>query len=284
MLGDAVVLDDYCRRGWPLFPCRRDNKGPLVERGFYAATTDKAIITQWRERWPNALIGSPTGRGGAGWVVLDIDIKKPTENGLDTLAELGHAILPDTPIVHTASGGLHVYFDPGDREIRNTAGKRGRGIGPGLDIRGNGGYVIVPTPGSGYYWDPVANFDLVVLARLPDWLIPAEPEYRRAGSRPVRPSPGLSPYAEAALDSACRRIIAAPNGEQEASIHGEAFAIGTLAAVGGIPADFARGMLLWAARRILDYDPRRPWRQEVERKVDRSFERGLQHRREVRHG
>ena len=42
------------------------------------------------------------------------------------------------------------------------------------------------------------------------------------------------------------QIIATPNGEQEATIHGEAFAIGTLAGAGGIPADFAGGMLLWS--------------------------------------
>jgi len=165
MQGDvAAVALVYCRRGWPVFPCRRDNKRPLVRSGFHAATTNEVLVTPWWQRWPKALIGVPTGRDGAGFVVLDIDVKRRGENGFDTLADLEHAILPETPIAHTASGGLHVYFDPSERAIRNTADKRGRGIGPGLDVRGDGGYVIVPAPGSGYEWDPFANFDLLPLA------------------------------------------------------------------------------------------------------------------------
>lgn len=57
-------------------------------------------------------------------------------------------------MTHTASGGLHLHFEPGDHGIRNTAGANGRGIGPGLDWRGDGGFVILPSPGSGYFWDP----------------------------------------------------------------------------------------------------------------------------------
>ena len=105
MQGDSTAVAlGYCRRGWPVFPCRRDNKQPLVRRGFHAARTDEATVTQWLERWPQALIGVPTGRDDAGFVVLDIDIKRPRENGFDTLAELGHAVLPATP-TKTPYGG-----------------------------------------------------------------------------------------------------------------------------------------------------------------------------------
>lgn len=273
----------YCRRGWPVFPCRRDNKQPLVDSGFHAAIKNEAQIRRWLQRWPLALIGVPMG-SASNVVVLDIDIKQPDANGFDTLAELGHAVLPSTPMVHTASGGLHLYFDPAGREIRNTQGNRGRGIGRGLDIRGDGGYVIVPTPGSGYHWDPFYNLDSVPFVPAPDWIIGPEPEHRPT-DRPVHPSSGLSAYADAALDSACRRIIAAPAGEQETTLNGEAFAIGTLAGAGAIPIDFARRTLVWAARQIRDYDPRRPWRpDELERKVDRAFAEGLRQPREVRHG
>jgi len=275
----------YAERGWPLFPCRwkgERRKRPLTERGFHAATIDKVQIREWWRRWPRALIGIPTGRA-IGAVVLDVDVKRPEANGFDTLDALGLAILPETPMAHTVSGGLHIYFAPPDHiEIGCTEGEKGRGIGRGLDWRGAGGYIIAPSPGSGYEWDPHWNFDTVPLAPVPAALLPREPE-RLASTRPIRPTTGLSPYAEAALDSACRRILAAPAGEQEATINGEAFAIGTLAGAGAIPSDFARRALIWTARQIRDYDHRRPWRaRELENKVNRAFDDGMRQPREAR--
>jgi hypothetical protein len=68
---------------------------------------------------------------------------KTDRDGRKTLATLGFTRLPLTPAVETASRGLHLYFAlPDGGEIRNTAGWRGRGIGDGLDWRGEGGYVM----------------------------------------------------------------------------------------------------------------------------------------------
>jgi hypothetical protein len=226
-----------------------------------------------------------TGRA-TGLVVLDVDTKGEVD-GFHTLAELGFAILPDTPMVHTTSGGLHLYFRAADYpEIRNTAGAKGRGIGPGLDWRGEGGYVIVPSPGSGYYWDSHWNVDTAQLTLVPSALLPREPRQPIATTRLVRPTAGLSPYAEAALLCACRAIVAAPAGEQELTIVREAFSLGTLAGAGGAPRDFARRALQAAAGRVRDHDPRRPWRaREIEIKVNRAFDAGLDHPRGARrHG
>jgi hypothetical protein len=90
-----------------------------------------------------------------------------------------------------------------------------------------------------------------------------------------QPVDGLDPYAEAALDGACRAIIGAPNGEQESTLNGECFSIGTLAGAGCIPADFARDTLHWAARQIVSYDPKRKWSDKTLRnKVDSAFDAG----------
>jgi putative DNA primase/helicase len=215
-LGHAL---QYAGRGWPVFPCqwRRGSrrKNPLIEHSFKQATVDAAAIATWWRKWPHALIGVPTGMR-SGIVVLDIDVKHPPVNGFDTLDELGFAILPDTPMVHTASGGLHLYFTPPSHPIRNTQSTRGaRGIGPGLDWRGDGGYVILPAAKSGYRWDPVWNLDTAAPAPVPAALLPREPEPRCIAAQPIEPTDGLSPYADAALDRACRAIIAAPCGEQE---------------------------------------------------------------------
>jgi hypothetical protein len=137
------------------------------------------------------------------------------DQGFDTLAELGFALLPETPMAQTASGGLHLYFESADRiEIRNTAGAYGAGIGPQLDSRGEGGSIILPSPGSGYLWDPHWNSDTTILAPVPAVLLP-HAAGRALSLQGTRPASGLSPYDDAALDNDCRRIIAAPPGEQE---------------------------------------------------------------------
>jgi bifunctional DNA primase/polymerase-like protein len=210
--------------------------------------------------------------------------KANRENGFDTLDTIGFAVLPVTPMAHSASGGLHLFFAlPVGVDIRNTAGKRGRGIGPGLDCRGDGGYVIAPSRGSGYGWDPIWNLETAPLASVRAGLMPHELE-RAQDRRPLKSTAGLAPYAEAALDSACHRIIAAPAGEQEVTLNTECFAVGTLAGAEAIPADFARRVLLWAAQQIRDHDPRRPWRLgELEFKVARAFADGMRHPRDGRH-
>jgi hypothetical protein len=85
----------------------------------------------------------PTGKR-SGWVVVDVD---PEHGGYDSLMDLderGHR-LPLTATIKTGGRvpGVHHYLRcPGEAgvEIRSSAGK----LGPGLDIRGEGGYVIVP--------------------------------------------------------------------------------------------------------------------------------------------
>jgi hypothetical protein len=266
--------------GTPVFPCHPDNKRPLTRNGFYDASEDPDVVGAWWSRSPHALVGVPTGVP-IDAVVLDVDVKRTNEYGFDTLDQLGLAILPNTPMVHTRSGGLHLYFRrPVDRVISNTNGAWERGIGPGLDWRGDGGYVIVPSRGSGYWWDPHCNFDTTELADVPVQVLPREPE-KDPPPKPVRPETGLSRYAEAALDAACRRIISAPAGEQEGTLNGEAFAIGTLAGSNGIPAGLALRALVWAARQVRSFDARRPWRAtESYRKVERAFAAGMRRHRD----
>jgi hypothetical protein len=267
------------RRGWPVFPCNKD-KHPLVEHGLLDASRDAAVITAWWRCWPMALIGTPTGLPD-GFVVLDVDVKRADQNGFDTLAELGHAILPDTPMVHTPSSGLHIYFRTPARELRNTTGNKGRGIGRGLDWRGQGGYVCVPSPGSRYRWDPCCGID-TPLAEVLGTLLPGEPK----APAPVTAKPGikvvLTRYAEVALDGAVKRIFSAGAGIQETTLNTEAYSLGRLAGGNALPATLALEALLCAARAMPSFDHRRPWRAtELERKVRTAFTDGLRKPREV---
>jgi Bifunctional DNA primase/polymerase, N-terminal len=126
---DAALA--YAARGWPIFPATA-RKTPIFEGWQEAACTDPATIKGWWKRWPDARIALPTGKRSK-LVVLDIDVKDPRAYGFDTLADFGFAILPESPLAHTRSGGLHVYFARGETEIKNSIGV----LGPGLDVRGD---------------------------------------------------------------------------------------------------------------------------------------------------
>jgi putative DNA primase/helicase len=211
----------YAGSGWPVFPCHwqgERRKRPLVEKGWQAATTDEGQIRAWWTRWPQALIGMPTGKA-SGLNVLDIDCKDPAANGYDTLAQLGLSSLPETPRARSASGGGHVYFATIDTEIRNSIAA----LGPGLDVRGDGGYIILPSPGSGYSWDPVWNFDTVAPLPSPVWLghraKKATDRWRSARER-------FDP--QQALDDACSNIRTAGAGEKYRTVRRELFIVACL--------------------------------------------------------
>lgn len=159
----------YIALGWPVFACRENDKRPIAQGGFHTATLERSeVVATWQQH-PRANIGIPAGRA---WWVLDVD---PRHGGHETLAAIEDRFgeLPDTLIAKTPSGGLHYYFAP-DARARNTAAK----LGPGLDTRGDGGYVLVEgsSVGGNRYafqdWDPLTE-DASPIAPAPDWLIEA---------------------------------------------------------------------------------------------------------------
>jgi putative DNA primase/helicase len=268
---DAALV--YAARGWPVFAITT-GKRPLTGHGLLDATRDPETIRAWYRRWPDALFAIATGEP-SGMIALDIDVR-PGSNGFDSLEnDLGISVHPETPTAHTPSGGCHLLFRWPGHFVKTIAGK----LGVGLDVRRDGGSLILP-PGPGRYWDPHLGPD-TPLVDMPEWMVIAEPERAPIGE-PIKPTTGLSPYGEAALDSACRAILAAPVGKQEATLNSECFAIGTLAGTGAIPSPFARRALIWAARQIPSYNPRRPWRvADLDHKVERAFADGLRHPREA---
>jgi hypothetical protein len=148
----------WARRGKPVFPCKPGGKDPLTKRGHIDATTDPRKIHMWWKRWPNANIAVPTGERSG---VLVVDVDHPA--GLDAL-EAEHGRLPETRTHSTGSGGMHYLFEyPDSAEIRNSAGK----LAEGLDVRGEGGYTIVPPSRT---TRPYEVLDTLPLAALPAWL------------------------------------------------------------------------------------------------------------------
>jgi hypothetical protein len=139
----------YAQHGFHVFPlhsmrngrcsCNRDcgktaGKHPRVAGGFKAATADPEQILAWWRKWSDANIGIATG-AVSGIIVLDVD----GAEGHAALQKLiaKHGPLPRTPVVKTARG-WHLYYGlpPGKVISCSTGG--------GLDVRGEGGYVVAP--------------------------------------------------------------------------------------------------------------------------------------------
>jgi hypothetical protein len=145
----GAAAEDYARSGVPVFPVRHDgSKAPLTQTGFHAATTDLQRIAKWWARWPEAWIGLPCGLPLAdGRGVLDVIDVDPRHGGAIDPA------WPETRMAETLSGGNHLYYvNTGD-----VLPPRVAGLGPGLDLRTAGSYVIVP-PTPGYRWINNAPF------------------------------------------------------------------------------------------------------------------------------
>jgi hypothetical protein len=151
----------FARRGIPVFPCTPGGKAPLTPRGHLDASTAPDQIREWWTRWPDANIGAPTGKRSG---ILALDVDQPA--GLVEL-EAEHGKLPATRTHSTGSGGMHhLYQYPAGAEIRNSASK----LAPGIDVRGEGGYIIVPPSRT---MRPYEVLDDLPLADTPAWLIEA---------------------------------------------------------------------------------------------------------------
>ena len=108
-------------------------------------------------------------------IVLDVDPRHGGDHSLRQLEDR-HGPLPLTWRAFTGGGGEHVYFRaPEGVEIRNNAGR----LGPGLDVRGVGGYVVAPPSihisGNQYVWNVDHHPDEVPLAALPEFLTATAP-------------------------------------------------------------------------------------------------------------
>lgn len=85
---------------------------------------------------PGAGHGIVTG-SRSGLFVLDLDVR-PGKDGVANFIAMGPCEATFT--VRTPTGGLHLYFRMPNHPVRNSAGE----LGQGIDIRGDGGYVVAP--------------------------------------------------------------------------------------------------------------------------------------------
>ena len=127
----------YAAAGLRVFPLKPHSKVPATVDGFKSATTDAEQVRDWWARWPDANVAIATG-AESGIVALDVDAQ---HGGAGTLAELEreHGKMP-RPHTLTGGGGNHYLFAHPGGVVRNSAGT----LGHGLDVRGDGGYIVAP--------------------------------------------------------------------------------------------------------------------------------------------
>jgi hypothetical protein len=157
----------YARRGLHVHPLRPRSKLPLLPEWQRRATTEADTLAAWWARWPDAGIGIATG-AASGVIVVDVD---PRHGGDDSLhdVEREHGELPATWRCLTAGGGVHVYLAHPGGAVGNRAG-----LWPGVDVRGDGGYVVAPPTeleeARRYRWQLGAAPHETPLASVPAWL------------------------------------------------------------------------------------------------------------------
>lgn len=228
---DAALV--YARLGWPVFPvapvdratglcgcrdgadCEQVGKHPLV-RWADQATTDETKIREWWRWKPLANIAVATGRR-SGLVVVDLDRQ---HGGLATREDLAARgiVFPPTLAARTRSGGWHFFYSaPPDRRVSNTEGEiAGVGKTAGVDIRGDGGYIILApsvrlaphqtgtAPRQTATMPVLARYSWVDLAHpvaaAPDWVTAPRPTPKPgvSPSRPAKTRPARDPTARAA--------------------------------------------------------------------------------------
>ena len=157
----------YAERGLAVFPCMPGQKRPATESGFKDAVLDPQQISEWWQDSPRASIGLATGEVSR-LFVLDIDPDKDGQQSLQWYLD-SHGPLPETVTSQTGSGGHHYLFKYPGYEVPSSSSR----IAPGIDIRGDGGYAVLPPsrhPGGGTYrW--LKSFEDVEIADSPQWLL-----------------------------------------------------------------------------------------------------------------
>jgi hypothetical protein len=244
--------------GWRVFPCAVGGKRPALRGGWEERATTKTQVIEmwWRLRPYNIGIAC----GPSGLAVLDLDVPHHGKaalddasrqaTGLDTFLRLcsEHGqLVPATFTVRTPSGGYHLYFTVRDASVRNSAGR----LGPLIDVRGAGGYVI--GPGSRIDDKPYSVMSPVPPVPLPPWIVALlrQPELAQ-----VLDTPGLAArvrdggaWALAALRDEVRRVATAPEGTRNHTLNRAAFRLGQLAGAGLLPPDEVTAALAAAAAR-----------------------------------
>jgi hypothetical protein len=256
--GDPALLRSalgLASRGWHVFPCATGTKRPALSGNWQRhATTDPARIRDW---WTYRAYNIGISCGDSGLVVVDLDVPKwrdaDSVTGATSLTELCQRARKPFPsktfTVRTPSGGTHLYFRYFRAQAAAIANSASR-LGPLIDVRAEGGYVL--GPGSRVGGRAYTRANEALPAPLPGWISRALTEQPPPQASPV-PLPRAAnahavPYGLAALRAEAIRVATAPEGTRNDTLNRAAFSLGQLVAGGCLPDDAVTTTLADAAR------------------------------------
>ena len=168
MVASTSVLDSHTLHIFPLYALTSEGHC-TCSRGAECRDAGKHPMVRWRhydddEKGPAGDFGIPTGVTN-GLFVVDVDMKDGKDGGATLAALAAGRVLPETKTVLTPTGGAHLYWKlPPGVYVPNR-----QALGPGLDVRGEGGYVVGPGShhkNGGTYEDAGGE-----LADAPAWLL-----------------------------------------------------------------------------------------------------------------
>lgn len=166
MRDKAVAL---ARGDFRVFPLLVNGKTPSIEGWPVKASNDPAVVARM---WTAPVTGESLDNNigvvtGGDFCVIDVDVKdgKPGLATLETLVDLG--LDTRTQLTRSPTGSLHYYYrKPVDRPFITSAEKH---LGPGIDTRGEGGYVV--GAGSEINGEAYECLDDCEMLEAPEWLL-----------------------------------------------------------------------------------------------------------------
>ncbi len=232
----------YIEKGWSCFPLQPKEKVPFKGMPIKPYQRDKLPnkpkIAAWAERWPDANIALATGKI-SGFFVVDCD----SEEALGRLKARGD--ISDTLTAKTARG-YHLYFEYPPFAVDNRIG-----LLEGVDVRGDGGYVVAPPSvhptGVKYHFLGGTGKRSAKIAPAPAWLLDmllttsaAPPQssngvllksFERMAQEPVIVI-GRDAYREKALRDEMDALRLASDGHRNEQLNRSAFNLGQLVGAG----------------------------------------------------
>lgn len=243
--------------GFAVLPICRRGKRPLTRHGSKDATTDLAVIQEWRDRWPGCNWGVATGSASGRLLVVDVDgIWDQAGVAWTRLVNAAGLNRPGglrTPCVWSGSGqSAHWWFRlPKGVSLANSTGR----LAASIDTRSAGGYVVVPPSrhpsGGAYEW--VMRPDEAPLVELPGLFVEMlQPAPRAPLPRQSKPlTMGLVTLeGKWRLLGIVRRVEAAPKGERHDVVFWAACRIGELVAANHLDAGLGVEALRAAVERF----------------------------------